>query len=72
MEGEYPLHPHTEAHLSHGEGGGSALAVAGDHHALEHLDPLPAAFHHTHVDLDGVAGAELGEVVAHMRALEHL
>ena len=70
MHGEGPLHADAEAHLAHGEGLLHAAALAPHDRALEDLDPLPGALDHPDVDLDGVAGAEVGDVVAQAVAID--
>ena len=45
-------------------------ALAADDRALEDLDPLPGALDHPDVHLDGVAGAEVGDVVAQAVAID--
>src|SRR3954471_2065775 len=63
---EGALDADAEAHLAHGEGLAGAAALAADDRALEDLDPLTGAFDHAHVDLQAVAGSELGNVVAQL------
>ena len=48
------------------------LALAPDHDALEHLDPLAVAFDHADVHLQGVAGGEVGDVVAQLGAVDEI
>src|SRR5262249_4484928 len=43
-----------------------------DDDALEDLDPLPVALDHADVDLQGVAGREIGDVVAQVRAIDEI
>ena len=45
-------------------------ALAAHDGALEDLDPLPGALDHPHVHLDGVAGAEIGDVGAQAVAID--
>ena len=72
MHREGALHADAEAHLAHGEGLASAAALATDDGALEQLDPLAGALDHAHVDLQGVAGTEVGDVVAQLRAVDEI
>src|SRR5439155_7789849 len=64
MDGERPLHPDPEGDLSNGEGLPKAAALPADHHALEHLDPLPAGFRDAHVHTNGIARREVGQVIS--------
>ena len=64
MHREGALDADAEADLAHGEGLLDPATLAPHDGALEHLHPLPVALDHPDVDLDGVAGAELGDVVA--------
>ena len=70
MDGEGALHPHAEADLAHGEGLPGPGALAADDRPLEHLDALPGALDHPHVHLQGVAGAEIGDVVSQVLAID--
>ena len=49
-----------------------AAALAADDDALEHLDPLAGAFDDADVHLQGVAGRELGDVVAQLGAVDEI
>ena len=49
-----------------------AAALAPDHGALEQLDPLAGALDHPDVDLQGVAGSEVGDVVAQLAAVDKI
>jgi hypothetical protein len=60
----------TEADLAHGEGLLHAAALTAEHGALEGLHSLPGALDHPDIHLDGVAGAELGDVVAQAVAVD--
>ena len=64
--------PDAEADLADGEGLAGAAALAADHHALEDLDPLAGALDHADVHLQGVAGAEVGDVVAQLGAVDEI
>ena len=61
---EGPLDPDTERHLADREGLADTRAVAADDDALEDLDTGAVAFDDLDVHLDGVAGAEVRDVVA--------
>src|SRR5512135_3207661 len=62
MNGEGSLDADPEAHLAHGKGLPDARALPADDVALEHLDPLPVALHDPDMDLQIVAGPEIGDV----------
>src|SRR3954451_16465540 len=62
VHGERALDADTEAHLADGERLADAAAGAPDDDPLEHLDAGPVALDHPHVHLDGVTGAEGGDV----------
>src|SRR3954466_6920629 len=64
VERERPLDTHAEGDLADREGAADAGALHPDHHALEDLDAGARAFGDLDVDLDGVSGPEVGEVVA--------
>src|SRR5690348_11890894 len=64
VERERPLDTHTEGDLADRERASDAGALEPDHDALEDLDAGAGALRDLDVDLDGVAGAELGKVVA--------
>jgi hypothetical protein len=64
VEREGPLDTHAEGDLADGEGAADTGAVDADHDALEDLDAGAAALDDLDVDLDGVTGAEGGDVVA--------
>ncbi len=49
--------------LAHGEGGIEAAVAHRDHHALIGLETLTVAFLDLDLDLDGVAGAEFGNLL---------
>ncbi|MPN21867.1 hypothetical protein SDC9_169249 [bioreactor metagenome] len=63
MHGERTLHAHPEAHLAGGEGLLETATGAGDHDAGEDLDAGTVALDDLDVDLDGVAGTEVRDVV---------
>src|SRR3954453_14191874 len=67
---EGPLDADAEADLAHGEGLAGAAALAADHDALEDLDARAGALDDADVHLDGVAGTELGDVVAQRIGVE--
>src|SRR5206468_9204982 len=67
---EGPLDTHAEADLAHGEGLPGSAALAADHDALEDLDAGAVALDDADVHLDGVAGTELGDVVAQRVGVE--
>src|SRR5215218_3134121 len=69
---EGPLDADAERDLADGEGLAQAAALAAQDEALEDLDPLPAPLDHADVHLDGVAGPEVGQIVAQLRALDHV
>src|SRR3954447_17744611 len=69
---EGPLDADSEADLAHGEGLPGTAALAADDRALEDLDPLARALDHTDVDLQAVAGSELGFVVAQLGAVDEV
>ena len=50
----------------------TAAALAADDDALEHLDPLAVALDHADVHLQGVAGGEVGDVVAQVGAVDEI
>src|SRR5829696_1559856 len=72
VDREGPLDAHAEAHLADREGLAHAGALALDDDALEHLHPLAAGLHHPDVHLEGVAGGELGDVVAQAGAVDEI
>jgi hypothetical protein len=72
MDREGALHADAEGDLADRERLVQAPALATDHHPVEDLDPLPVPFDHPHVDLHGVAGTELGQVVAEERAIDEV
>src|SRR5690606_2657009 len=69
VQGERTLDPHAEADLANRERLAHTATLATDHDALEHLHTLAVALDHVDVDLDGVAGAEVGDVVAKARGV---
>ncbi|MNY74316.1 hypothetical protein D3C86_2133160 [compost metagenome] len=62
MNREGTLHADTEGHLADGEGLADALALAAQDEALEYLDTGVLAFDDVHVNLEGVTGAERGNI----------
>ncbi len=70
MQGEGALHPDAEADLADGEGLADAPALTADDDALEDLHARAGAFDDLDVDLDGVACAELRDVVTEARCVE--
>jgi len=64
---EGSLDTDAEAELANLEGLASASATNGDDNTLEHLHTLAATFDDLHVDLDGVAGSEIGDVITLLR-----
>ena len=63
MERKDPLDADAAGNPSDGEVGGGPVAVLkADDNTLEHLDPLPVPFTNPEVDLDGIAGAEVGDI----------
>src|SRR5690606_3193750 len=69
---EHALHAVAVGYLAHGERGVQAGVLLRDHHALVGLDTLAVALLHLHVDHDGVAGAEDGELALGLRGFEVL
>ena len=61
---EGTLHADAEGNLADGERLADAVALAAHHEALEDLDTGVLAFDDVDVNLDGVTGAELGNVAA--------
>src|SRR5690606_5825209 len=66
---ELALHTDLEADLAHGERLANTLAVAGEHDPLEHLHTRAVALDDVHVNLHGVAWAELGNVALERRGI---
>src|SRR3954447_26409120 len=64
VDREGALDADAEGDLADREGPADARALDSDHDALEHLDAGAVALDDLDVDLDGVAGAEGGDVVA--------
>ena len=67
VDREGALDADAEADLADGEGLADAVALAADDDALEDLDALAGALDHPDVHLEGVAGREVGDVVAQAR-----
>src|SRR5258708_30288564 len=65
------LDAHAKTHPAHGEGCSGGSAFLGDHHALKRLQALffllAVAFLQPHIDTDGVAWPEFGEIFAQLR-----
>jgi hypothetical protein len=57
----------ARGNLAHDEVRVEAAIALGDDHAFEGLDALAVAFDHIHVDDHGIAGSELGHVLAQTR-----
>src|SRR5882757_138073 len=76
MQREDALDAHAETHTAHGEARAAGAALLRNHHAFKCLDAfldlLAFAFHQAYVHLDGVAGAELGEIFAQLRFMQLL
>ena len=72
VDREGPLNPNTEAELADCEGLTDSAALALDDHALEQLDPLAVALDNTDVHLEGVAGAEVGNIVAEALVIDEI
>src|SRR5690606_25974026 len=70
VHGEHALDAHLEADLADREGLAHAVALAAEHDALEDLDARAIALDDVDVDLDGVTGAELGDVAAERRLVD--
>jgi len=62
IEREHSLHPHASGYFPDGEHLARAASLARNDEALEDLDALFVALFDLHVDLDGVAGLEVGDV----------
>jgi hypothetical protein len=67
---EGALDADAEADLADGEGLADAATLAPDDDTLEDLHTRAAALDDPHVHLHGVAGAEVGDVVAQRRSVE--
>ena len=72
MNRKDPLDADPETQLADGEGGPCPCPVPGDDKALEDLNALSAPFDHADVHFDGVAGPEIGDIVADVRALNYV
>ncbi len=72
MHREGALDADAEADLAHGERLPDARALAADDDALEQLHALAAALDHADVDLEGVAGGEVGDVVPETGAVDQI
>src|SRR6478672_4063322 len=69
---EGALDTDAEAHLADREGLADSAALDPDHHALEHLHAFASALDDAHVHLEGVAGPEVGDVVAQVSAVDEI
>src|SRR4051794_6348082 len=72
MDRKCPLDTDTETHFSDRETFPGPTPLAADHDALEDLEPLTIALDHPDVHLQGVAGAEVGDVVAQRAAVDEI
>ena len=66
---EGALDPDAKGLLAHGEGLTGAMALALDHHALEHLHAAPGALDDLKMDLHAISRREVGHA-AQLRALD--
>ena len=60
---EGTLNTNTERNLANGEGLAHTRALAANNEALENLHTAVLTFNNVHVNVEGVAGGELGNVV---------
>src|SRR4029078_1288187 len=72
MHREGPLDADAVAFLAHGEGLADATALAAKDDTLEDLDALLGALDDLDVHIDGVAGAEVRDVVAQRRLIDEV
>src|SRR5262249_2142648 len=72
VDRERPLDANPEAHLPNRERLAGTAPLAPDHDALEHLGALAVPLDHADVDLQGVAGGEIGDVVAQVCAVDEV
>src|SRR5438067_13500787 len=72
VDGERALDADAEAELADSERLPHAGALAADHVALEHLDPLAVAFDDADMDLQVVAGREVGNVVTQALTVDQI
>ena len=63
---EGTLHADAERHLADGKGLTDAGALATDNNATEHLDTGLLSLDDLHVDINGIAGAKLRNIVAQL------
>src|SRR5690606_22032675 len=64
IEREDPLHAFAERNLADGEVAAHAAVRPGNAHAFEILHTSALAFDHANADTHGVAGAEIGDILA--------
>src|SRR5690625_442598 len=69
---EGTLHADTKGDLADGEGLTHASTLTGNDYALEDLNTSTFAFNNLHVHLDGVTGAEVGDVVTNGRCIDRV
>ena len=60
MNRENLLHAHAIGNAADGDGLLNAAVLLGNHSTLEHLDALPRALLHLHMDADGITDPDLG------------
>src|SRR6266481_1724607 len=76
MQRENAFDAYAETHATNSEARAAGAALLRNHHAFKGLDAFldlfAFAFHQAHVHLDGVAGAELGEIFAQLRFMQLL
>ena len=63
MNGEGTLNTNAEGNLADGEGLANACTLAANNEALEDLDTVVLTFNDLNVNVQGVTGAECGDVV---------
>ena len=63
MNGEGTLNTNTERNLANGEGLAHTRALTANNEALENLHTAVLTFNNIHVNVEGVTGGELGNVV---------
>jgi hypothetical protein len=72
VQRERPLNPDPERDLPNRERLADPSTRTTQHDALEDLDPLAIALDHADVNLDGVAGTEIGDIVAQEGLLDQI
>ena len=72
VQRERALHAHAEGYFADQEALADAGAGTAQNHALEGLGAGAVAFDHSHVDPNGVAGAEVGNVLAELAFLHEI